>query len=311
MVKVGISSCLVGHKVRFDGGHKASDFCQNNLGKYVEYVPLCPEMGIGLPAPRPSIRLEENEAGETRAVITSTGDDITHRLSEYANEREALFSQLSGYVLCAKSPSCGLERVRLYTPGEKANRKAGVGIFAQRLRELEPALPMEEDGRLNDPHLRENFVGRLFVYSEWKSLPQPLTKKDLLAFHTRHKLLLLAHNQPMYRALGKQLGELEVLDDTFAKSYILEVMTALAKPASKSNHTNVLQHVQGYFKQQLSAVEREALAQVILDYRNGVEPLSAPMSLFKHYLKMYPKPYLLGQSYFQPYPQELGLRYAL
>lgn len=311
MIKVGISSCLIGHKVRYDGGHKASDFCQNDLNEFVEYLPLCPEIGIGLPIPRPSIRLEGLENGTTRALITKTGEDITSKLRDFADVRKHQLSELSGYVLCAKSPSCGLERVRLYTPGEKDNRKAGVGIFAQRLKELEPALPMEEDGRLNDPHLRENFVLRLFVYSEWKALPQPLKKKGVLAFHTRQKLLLLAHNQPEYRALGKRLGELEQLNESFAQDYIVQVMNALAKPASKANHTNVLQHVQGYFKTNLSTAEREALAQLILEYRAGLEPLSAPLTLFKHYLKLYPKDYLTGQSYFQPYPQSLRLRYGL
>lgn len=311
MIKVGISSCLIGHKVRYDGGHKASNFCQNDLNEFVEYLPLCPEIGIGLPIPRPSIRLEGLENGTTRALITKTGEDITTKLRDFADVRKHQLNELSGYVLCAKSPSCGLERVRLYTPGEKDNRKAGVGIFAQRLKELEPALPMEEDGRLNDPHLRENFVLRLFVYSEWKALPRPLNKKDVLAFHTRHKLLLLAHNQPAYRALGKRLGELEQLNESFAQDYIVQVMNALAKPASKANHTNVLQHVQGYFKTNLSTVEREALAQLILEYRAGLEPLSAPLALFKHYLNLYPKDYLAGQSYFQPYPQSLRLRYGL
>lgn len=311
MIKVGISSCLVGHKVRYDGGHKASDFCQNDLNEFVEYMPLCPEIGIGLPVPRPSIHLEGLESGGVRAIITKTGEDITNKLTHFADEHKQQLSELSGYILCAKSPSCGLERVRLYTPGEKENRKAGVGVFAQRLKELEPALPMEEDGRLNDPHLRENFVLRLFVYSEWKDLPEPLTKNNLLAFHTRHKLLLLAHNQPKYRALGKRLGELKTLDNAFKQSYIIAVMDALGEPASKQNHTNVLQHVQGYFKNDLSAIERQELADIILQYRQGLEPLSAPLTLIKHYLRLFPKPYLLGQSYFQPYPNELRLRYGL
>lgn len=311
MIKVGISSCLVGQKVRYDGGHKASDFCQNDLNELVQFMPLCPEVGIGLPVPRPSIRLEGLGDVEVRAVITKTGEDITNRLREFADTRSQQLNELSGYVLCAKSPSCGLERVRLYKTGEKDNSKEGIGIFAKRLRELEPALPMEEDGRLNDPHLRENFVLRLFVYAEWKELPRPLTKQALYNFHTRHKLLLLAHNQPEYRALGKRLGELETLDDDFAQEYIIQVMAALAEPASKANHTNVMQHAQGYFKKDLSSIEREGLAQLILDYRDGLEPLSAPLTLFKHYQKLFPKEYLAGQSYFQPYPQSLRLRYGL
>ncbi|WP_113905759.1 YbgA family protein [Aliidiomarina celeris] len=309
--KVGISACLLGQKVRYDGGHKGSDFCQHALHEFVDYLPLCPEVGIGMTVPRPTIRLERGGQDEVRAVVPKTGQDVTDELSAFADRYRDKIAQLSGYILCAKSPSCGMERVRVYEPGEKHNVKEGMGIFAQRLQQLEPALPMEEDGRLNDPLLRENFVARLFVYAEWKALNKPVSKKDLYQFHTRHKLLLLAHDQPLYRELGRLLGDLSELTSAFADDYILKVMNALKGPASKRDHTNVLQHVQGYFKNDLSAIERQELADIILQYRQGLEPLSAPLTLIKHYLRLFPKPYLLGQSYFQPYPNELRLRYGL
>ncbi|RTE87324.1 MULTISPECIES: DUF523 and DUF1722 domain-containing protein [Gammaproteobacteria] len=311
MIKVGISSCLMGQKVRFDGGHKASLFCQQELSKYVQFQPLCPEVGIGLSVPRPSIRLEQHDEKGVRAFIPKTETDVTEQLQGFANQHQDKFTQLSGYVLCAKSPSCGMERVRVYKPGEKHNEKNGVGIFTQRLMELQPNLPIEEDGRLNDPFLRENFILRVFIYADWQGLTRPLTKKALLDFHTRHKLLLLAHNQPLYRQIGHELAQTHQITERFENEYISRVMEALSKPASRKNHTNVMQHVQGYFKNYLSEVEKEELAELILQYRKGIEPLSSPLTLLKHYQKIYPNDYLASQSYFNPYPQQLKLRYGL
>ncbi|CUS48895.1 MAG: hypothetical protein HLUCCO02_02525 [Idiomarinaceae bacterium HL-53] len=318
MVKVGISACLMGDEVRFDGGHKKSSFCANELIKHVEFVKLCPEIGIGLPTPRPSIRLEWLEddvsgssAQRVRAYIPKTSQDVTAELQNFAITRKSKLSELRGYILCAKSPSCGMERVRVYKPETKFNEKTGVGIFVKQLQEMFPVLPMEEDGRLNDPLLRENFILRVFVYADWKSLRHPRDKKELIAFHTRHKLLLLAHNQPLYRALGKKLGEMREVTSEVAEDYIQNVMQALAKPALRNDHTNVLQHAQGYFKQQLTATEKEALAELILAYHDGLEPLSAPLALIKHYQRLYPHKYLAEQSYFSPYPASLKLRYGL
>lgn len=310
MVYVGISACLLGQKVRYDGGHKGSDFCQNQLGKHVEYLPLCPEVGIGMTVPRPTIRLV-GDVAQPRAVVPKTGEDVTQRLADFADVREQQLAKLSGYVLCAKSPSCGMERVRVYAEDSNMNVKDGTGIFAQRLKEMFPALPMEEDGRLNDPLLRENFVLRLYVYFEWQQLPKPITKHVLYQFHARHKLLLLAHNQPVYRALGKALAEQQQIDEEFTTSYIMQLMLGLSEPASRKDHTNVLQHVQGYFKHKLDSSERTELAELILRYNDGEEPLAAPLTLINHYLKRFPDEYLQSQSYFRPYPDNLRLRYGL
>ncbi|MFU8783778.1 YbgA family protein [Aliidiomarina sp.] len=310
MVYVGISACLLGQKVRYDGGHKGSDFCQNQLGKHVEYLPLCPEVGIGMSVPRPTIRLV-GDIAQPRAVVPKTGEDVTQRLADFADVREQQLAKLSGYILCAKSPSCGMERVRVYAEDSNMNVKGGTGIFAQRLKEMFPALPMEEDGRLNDPLLRENFVLRLYVYYEWQQLLKPITKHVLYQFHARHKLLLLAHNQPVYRALGKALAEQQQIDEQFTTSYIMQLMLGLSEPASRKDHTNVLQHVQGYFKLKLESSERTELAELILRYNDGEEPLAAPLTLINHYLKRFPDEYLQSQSYFRPYPDNLRLRYGL
>lgn len=309
-IKVGISACLLGDQVRFDGGHKRSDFCANELQRHVEFVKLCPEVGIGLPVPRPTIRLEQHADG-VRAVIPKTGDDVTERLAQFADKAEPHLKQISGYVLCAKSPSCGMERVKLYDPDTGYARKEAQGVFVRRLRELHPALPLEEDGRLNDAPLRENFIMRVFVFNAWQHLPQPLRKSDLLGFHTELKLLLLAHNQQEYRRLGRVVAEQSDISEAFAKQYIEDIMAALGKPATRANHTNVLQHIQGYFGDQLTKQQKAELSELILDYRDGVQPLLAPLTLLRHYLREYPNSYLSGQRYLNPYPADLKLRYAL
>lgn len=309
-LKVGISSCLLGDEVRFDGGHKRSAFCDDELSRHVEFVRFCPEVGIGLPIPRPTIRLEQRE-NQVKAVIPKTGDDVSQPLREFADRIQVKAKQLSGYVLCAKSPSCGMERVKLYDPETGHAKKAAMGLFAERLRELNPALPLEEDGRLNDPHLRENFVLRVWVFGHWQQLPAQPSKNDLLNFHTRCKLLLLAHNQPRYRELGKRLGETPTVTDEFAQQYIIDLMEAIGEPASRRNHTNVLQHIQGYFKQHLSSEQRQELSDMILQYHDGILPLMAPLTLIRHYLREFPNEYLAHQWYIQPYPEDLKLRYGL
>lgn len=309
-LKVGISSCLLGDEVRFDGGHKRSAFCDDELSRHVEFVRFCPEVGIGLPVPRPTIRLEQHD-DVVHAVIPKTGADVTSQLSAFADKIQVKAKHLSGYVLCAKSPSCGMERVKLYDPETGHAKKEAMGIFARRLRELNPALPLEEDGRLNDPHLRENFILRVWVYGHWQALPRPLTKQTLLDFHTRCKLLLLAHDQVAYRELGKRLGEVGVIDETFTEHYIIDLMDALAEPASKRNHTNTLQHIQGYFKGQLTAQQKQELSEMILQYHDGILPIMAPLTLIRHYLREFPNDYLAQQWYIQPYPDDLKLRYGL
>lgn len=309
-IKVGISACLMGDEVRFDGGHKRSAFCTDELSRHVEFVKLCPEVGIGMPVPRPTIRLE-NHANVVRAVVPKTGADVTDELRQFADRAQPHLRQLSGYVLCAKSPSCGMERVKLYDPVTGYAKKEAQGIFVQRLQALHPALPLEEDGRLNDAPLRENFVMRVFVYYAWQQLPKPYKKADVLAFHTQLKLLLLAHNQQQYRELGRQLATQHEVDEQFAKHYIEAIMAALGQPATRANHTNVLQHIQGYFSQHLNKDQKAELSTLILDYHDGVQPLLAPLTLLRHYLREYPNDYLRDQRYLNPYPADLKLRYAL
>ncbi|WP_297203397.1 2-thiouracil desulfurase family protein [uncultured Pluralibacter sp.] len=313
-IPIGISACLLGESVRFDGGHKRLHFAVNELSNWVRYEPVCPEMAIGLPVPRPALRLvkDEQEGMQLRFSDGREGD-LTEKMRDFTRQRIARFEGLCGYIVCAKSPSCGMERVRIYDADSKNNRKAGRGIYTQMLMDAFPWLPVEEDGRLQDPHLRENFVERVYALHELHALRDSGLKRGaLIAFHSRYKLLLLAHSQPLYRELGRfvaSIGDWDSLDEFFVE-YRQRLMALMSLPSSRRNHTNVLMHVQGYFRKQLNSRQRQELAGLIDRYRQGTQPLLAPVTLIKHYMAEYPDAYLADQRYFDPWPESLRLRYG-
>lgn len=313
MIKIGISACLTGQKVRFDSQHKRSDFCMDELAKHVEYVPFCPEVAIGMPIPRPTIR--QVKVGEVIKVCRPDGSgDVGDALYEYGKAvSERYLSELSGYVFCAKSPSCGMERVKVYNETATWTTHDGVGVYAKAIMEADPLLPCEENGRLNDAHLRENFVMRVFVYNEWKSLVSAgLTLHKLTTFHAKHKYLLMSHKYQAYKELGKLLGNAGGQDiELIAKEYISGLMTALSKPASRKSQTNTLMHLQGYFKKHLSKVEKQELCDAIEQYRQGHLPLYVPLTLLSHHTRVHELDYLKEQVYFNPYPNELRLRFGI
>ncbi len=309
-IQVGISACLLGQKVRFDGGHKRADFCQQELSRYFEFLPICPEVAIGLGVPRPTIRLVQRADGVH--VEASDGSfDVTAPLLAYSEQMSSQLGQLSGYLFCAKSPSCGMERVRLY--GDAGGAKEGVGLYARTLMQRLPLLPVEEDGRLNDPQLRENFVMRVYAYHDWQQLlASGISRGKLIAFHSRYKYLLLAHHPAAYKELGRYLAVMADLPlEHVVARYAIGLMAALKLRASRKNHTNVLQHLQGYFKRELSAAQKAEFHDTIDKYRRGILPLLSPMTLLRHYLREYPNAYLQQQVYLNPYPEELALRYGL
>ncbi|MBZ6067740.1 YbgA family protein [Aeromonas schubertii] len=309
-INVGISACLLGAEVRYDGGHKRSPFCERELAQHFDFHPLCPEMAIGLGAPRPTIRLVRRD-GTIRAEASNGSFDVTERLIAFSEQKVRELDFLSGYILCAKSPSCGMERVKVY--GGEGAAKEGVGLFAHALMKAHPLLPVEEEGRLNDPILRENFVLRVFAYHDWQQLArQGLSAARLIAFHSRYKYLVLSHAPDAYRRLGSLLGRLDERPlDEVADTYIAGLMAALTRRANRKGHSNVLQHLQGYFKRHLSSPQRQELAEVIHKYRVGLLPLLVPMTLIRHYLREFPNPYLASQVYLQPHPESLKLRYSL
>lgn len=309
-IDIGISACLVGEKVRFDAGSKTSNFCVNELGKYVRFKAFCPEVAVGLPVPRPTIRQIEKNNLITVSRPDGSGD-VSLALAEYGKRVAKIANKLSGYVFCAKSPSCGMERVKVYSEDGKSVTSDGIGVFAKEIMQANPLLPCEENGRLNDQVIRENFVARVFAYNDWQNLVKSgLTKHKLIAFHSRYKYTVMSHDLVAYKMLGRLLAGADMPLAEMADSYILGLMNALKVKATRKKHTNTLQHLQGYFSAKLLAKERAELSQQIQDYRIGLVPLFVPLTLIKHYLLVHPVPYIAQQSYLEPYPAELKLRYG-
>jgi len=308
-IRIGISSCLLGCKVRFDGGHKKDDFLVGTFATWVRWVPVCPEVEVGMGTPRESIRLVE-DAGGVRLVAPKSGRDWTAEMRAFSDRRVAELAEadLSGYVLKKDSPSCGMERVKVY--GEGMPVKSGRGLFAEALLARFPDLPVEEEGRLCDPRLRDNFVERVFAYHRVKRLfAGRWTVGALVAFHTAHKLQLMAHSPQAYAELGRLVataagqprGEL-------ARTYISTFMKGLKALATTRRNANVLQHILGYFKKLLDAPARAELVQLIDDYHCGLVPLVVPITLLRHHVRVHAVTYLAGQTYLEPHPKELMLR---
>ena len=308
-IKLGISRCLLGQGVRFDGGHKKDAYVMQLLANYFSLEGVCPEVESGLPIPRPTIRLIGDPQSPKLVEVLKPEIEHTERLTTFSENKVKELDGLSGFILKSKSPTCGMERVKIYQETPKPPLQ-GRGLFAKALITRYPLMPIEEEGRLNDYGLRENFIERIFVYYRWQSLlKEGLTAKSLLAFHSTHKLTLLAHHQATYRELGKELADLKNIDmEVLAMSYIPRFMSAMKTVATRKNHTNVLMHVQGYFKEHIDADDKEELTQTIENYRLGLLPLIVPLTLLKHHLRKYPAPYLLEQHYLFPYPEEMMLR---
>jgi uncharacterized protein YbgA (DUF1722 family)/uncharacterized protein YbbK (DUF523 family) len=308
-IRIGISACLLGMKVRFDGGHKLDRYLTETLGDYFEWVSVCPEVEAGFGTPRETMRLVQAE-DEVRLVTLKSGSDLTARMIDYARNRvEALQKeQLSGYILKSDSPSCGMERVRLYASSGMHTKK-GRGLFAKALLELFPNLPVEEEGRLCDPALRQNWVERVFVYDRLQQLWATSWKiSDLLAFHTAHKLTVLSHAPKFYETLGRLVGQAKgIAKADLRMRYENGLMQALKIIATRGRHTNVLQHMAGYFKKDLDKDSRNELQEQIDDYRNGMVPLIVPLTLIRHYVRRFEIGYLAGQVYLNPHPKELAL----
>ncbi len=309
-LKIGISACVTGEPVRFDRGHKRSGFCMEQLSEFVEFKPVCPEVAIGLPIPRASIRQIIRDGVISVSRPDGSGD-VTDKLKQFGQQVARRYGDLAGFIFCAKSPSCGMERVKVYHHHGQGSESIGIGLFAEQVMQLNPLLPCEENGRLNDPVIRENFMTRIFTYQKWLDLQiEGITKHKLITFHSAHKYLVMSHHIESYRELGRLLarGDLEL--ETLTELYISGLMQALKHKASRRSHTNTLQHIQGYFKRQLDAQQRKELADEILAYHQGVTPLLVPLTLIQHHLKRFPNHYLQQQVYLNPHPKELKLRYG-
>ncbi len=309
-IRVGISACLLGEKVRYDGGHKLDPFLKDTLGQYVEWVAVCPEVETGLPVPREAMRLV-GDAASPRLMTIKSGIDLTDRMQAWSARklRQLEKEELCGFVFKSRSPSSGMRSVKVYGPAGVPSH-AGVGIFARAFMEMFPLIPVEDEGRLHDPELRENFIERLFVFQRWKRMRGLGNSiKDLISFHTEHKLLILAHSTRHYSMLGRLVaGAVKQDEERVFEEYLSLLMEGLKLIATKKKNTNVLQHIAGYFKKQLTAEEKRELLGLIVNYHKGLVPLIAPVVLLRHYVSKYEQPYLSGQYYLFPHPLELMLR---
>ncbi len=309
-IKVGISTCLLGQKVRFDAGHKHDRYITDILGHYFRFVPICPEVEVGMGIPRESIRLE-GDLDAPRLVGNKTRADWTDRMNRYSRERVARrdLADICGYILKKDSPSCGMERVKVYNEQAMAERK-GTGLFAAALIQRFPLLPIEEEGRLNDHNIRENFIIRVFAYARLRELfGGRFTAGKLVAFHTAHKYLLMAHSPVHYKALGKLVAAVKDRPPAeLREEYRRLFMEALTLKTTTRKNVNVLQHIMGYLKTQLGPEEKQDILNVIEDYRQEIIPLIVPLTLLRHYVDKHRITYIQGQIYLNPHPKELMLR---
>lgn len=306
-ILVGISGCLLGELVRYDGAHKYHSYIERTLGQYFQFRSFCPEVAAGLGTPRPAVQLREINQQIKVVGVKDHNLDVTEALTQVGDQQRDWLIDLCGYILKKDSPSCGMERVKVYRndiPG-----RSGVGIFAAYLQQNFPTLPIEEEGRLGDPCLRENFIQRVFVRHRWQQLCQrPLTANALMTFHSAHKLIAMSHEQNRARDLGRLIAEVRLDNiENIAQQYIVDLMACLKIVATRGNHVNVLQHIQGYLKHKLDSDDKQELVETIETYRQGRVPLIVPLTLLKHHFRKQPDAFIEQSHYMNPHPAELSL----
>ena len=309
-IRIGVSRCLLGEEVRYDGGHKRDRFVSEVLSRHVEWVPVCPEVEAGFGTPREAMHLV-GDVKKPQLITVNTERNMTKPLTLYTGRKLETLEErrLSGYIFKKDSPSCGIERVKLFNP-HGMPRRAGVGLFARAFKERFPLVPIEDEGRLCDPALRDNFVERVFCYHRWQLLAHgPLTRQSIVVFHTIHKYLLLAHSREVYQSLGRLVAQApRYQPKELVERYGMLFMRALTIKATRRKHVNVLQHLVGHLKERLKPKEGAELNDVILEYHQGLVPLIVPITLIKHYVTQYDVAYIRDQIYLSPHPKELMLR---
>ena len=312
-IPVGISACLRGEEVRYNGGHSRSRLCLEQLNHVFDYQPFCPELAAGFGVPRPVMRLVDTPEHPRLTYSDDPSANLNHQLLQASSPMLARCSELDGYILMKNSPSCGMERIKIYQSNGYPHQQRGRGLFAEALIARWPQLPVEEEGRLHDARLRENFVMRVFAHHHFRH--QVLSRPRypaLLEFHSSYKYLLMAHNQQQYRELGRLLADAkrQPLDELLGE-YFPRFMAAIAKPASRKGHCNTLLHILGYLKRDVSGEARQQIVEVIDRYRDGEINLETPMTLLNHYIDQHGSGYIRAQRYLAPYPSALGLRNQL
>jgi uncharacterized protein YbgA (DUF1722 family)/uncharacterized protein YbbK (DUF523 family) len=309
-IKLGVSTCLLGEQVRYDGGHQLDRFIRDTLGQFVDYVPVCPEVECGLPVPREAMRLVGN-IENPRLVTRKSGQDMTDMMLDWGRDKLDLLEKedLCGFIFKSKSPSSGMAQVRVYND-KGMPQINGVGIWAKMFMERFPLLPVEEDGRLHDLKLREMFIERIFVFKRWREEAADKDKiADLIGFHTRHKLLIMSHSPDIYRKMGRLTANTDGIDlDKLKHEYIQLLTKAMALKTTTPKNTNVLQHLLGYFKKNLNPDEKSEFLDILDQYSKNLIPLIVPITIINHYVRKYDQKYLKEQVYLKPHPIELKLR---
>ena len=310
---LGISACLLGKKVRFDGGHKNNKYVQTLVTEHVVAVPVCPEAEIGLGVPRPPIQLRKMN-GKVRLVVSKTIDlDLTEKMHDYSVRKATDLGGLDGFVFKKDSPSCGVFRVPVVVGENGARSRDGVGAFAKVFTDRYPLIPVEEEGRLNDPVLRENFLGRVYSYRRWKEmLNHKNTVNGLVQFHSQHKFMLMVRGSSYYSELGRLVANTKTSDlAENQKIYIHRFMQIMSKPTRRGQHVNVMHHAMGYMKKRMEREDKRELLAIIDAYRKETVPLITPLTLLRHHARKHSCGYLISQYYFEPYPASLALRSSL
>ena len=305
--RLGISACLLGQPVRFDGGHKQDSFIQTSLASHIECVPACPEVEAGFAIPRPTMQLRLQ--GEDTRLVMSKGEheDVTQKMTDFASKKMKELSWLDGFIFKKNSPSCGAFRVPVVINKHGYREKNGTGVFAKTFMQRYPLIPVEEEGRLNDAGIRENFIERVFAYQRWKDVDNSI--QGLTGFHSRHKLMLMARGSHYYQELGRFVAETTTKNLCQRRDmYIHRFMQVMKVIPSNGKQTNVLLHIMGYLKKALSHEDKKELLEVFEAYRQQQLPLITAVTMLRHYLRLYPQPYIEQQHYLTPFPEQLALR---
>lgn len=306
-IQVGLSACLAGQEVRYNGGHKQSNLCLNTLEKHFNFKTFCPEVAAGFGTPRPTMRLTGNPESPTLTFSNDESADLSAQLTGGFINKLPEFADLDGYILLKNSPSCGLERVKVYQPNGHPHQTSGIGLFARALKEKSPHMPIEEEGRLHDDCLYDNFVTRVYAYHNFRNevLQQP-SIHNLNKFHASYKYILMSHNQTQARALGHILAhQQQTTLETLINQYLEVFMQTLSKPTNRKNHSNTLFHILGYLKKSVPSIARQHIVSAINKYKEGITPLTAPLTLLTHYIEQYGSNYIITQRYLNPYPEDI------
>ena len=311
--RLGVSACLLGKPVRFDGGHKKNNYILSSLSNHIDFVSVCPEMEAGFGLPRPTMQLRQL-GDEIRLVFSKTPDnDATDQLTDYSTTRVNELEDLDGFIFKKDSPSCGAFRVPVVIHKDGFKNRQGTGLFAKAFMERHPLIPVEEEGRLNDSVLCENFFERVYAYRRWKEITHPEKNiQGLIEFHAKHKLMLMARGSHYYQELGRMVAGTKSADLMQRRElYISRFMEVMKITSHPGRQVNVLQHIMGYLKQAISHEDKQELLSVFEAYRQYQLPLITPVTLLRHHLRVHPQHYISEQHYLEPFPEQLALRSSL